>query len=125
MFNFTLLFDRFGRHVLTRRERTGAFIFGASFLLVLGALAWWISGGRGGRMMTLIFAYVSAFVASSVNASGRRAVIMGIATGALALLGIGSLVLVFTGNIEGVSLFGYFLLGSIVFALATLFIKDR
>lgn len=125
MFNFTLLFDRFGRHVLTRRERIGALVFGVSFLLVVGALAWWIAGGRGGRMMTTVFAYVSAFTASSVNASGRRAWIMGSSTLVLAGLGVTSLVLTFAGNLAGVGVFMLFLLGSIGFALASLFIKEK
>jgi len=125
MFNFTLLFDRFGRHVLTRRERNAALIFGASFLFVVAALAWWIAGGFIGSLVTVVAAYLSAFIASAVMSTGRRALILGLATGALALLGISSLVLLFSRDLAGFSLFKNFLLGSLGLMFATIFIKQK
>lgn len=125
LFNFTLLFDRFGRHVLTRRERAAALVFGLSFLFVAGSLVWWVSGGSFGRVMTTVAAYVSAFTASAVMSAGRRALILGLATGALAALGLASLVLLFSRNSDGITLFANFLLASVVLAVATFFIKEK
>ncbi|MBC8041238.1 MAG: hypothetical protein H7Y06_11895, partial [Opitutaceae bacterium] len=125
MFNFTLLFDPFGRHVLTRRERIGALVFGISFLLALGALSWWLCGGRFGRMMTIVFAYLSALVASTVATTGWRLLVLASTTLVLAGIGIASIALLFARNPEGISLFMLFLLGSLGAAIATFFIKEK
>lgn len=125
LFNFTLLFDRFGRHVLTRRERIGALIFGPSFLLLVTSLVWWIAGAERGLLATKVVAYISAFVATTVLATGVRAWIFGAATGLLALIGLGGLALVLAGYPQGLGLVVIFLLSSVIFMLLALFIREK
>jgi hypothetical protein len=125
MFNFTLLFDRFGRQVLTQRERRGALAFGISFVFVVAALAWWICGGAKGLIITKVFAYISAFVATTAMATGRRRWIFGLSTGVLAGIGLTGLALLLTGNPQGISLVALFLLGSVGFMLLALFMKSE
>jgi Tfp pilus assembly protein PilF len=125
MFNFTLLFDRFGRQVLTQRERRGALAFGISFVFVVAALAWWICGGAKGLIITKVFAYISAFVATTAMATGRRRWIFGLSTVVLAGIGLTGLALLLTGNPQGISLVALFLLGSVGFMLLALFMKNE
>lgn len=125
MFNFTLLFDRFGRHVLTRRERIAALVFGVSFLLAVAALVWWLCGGRAGRMATITFAYVSALVAATVAMTGWRLVAFAAATLLLAVIGVAGFALMLARDPFGVELFLTFLLGALVAAIATLVVKSK
>lgn len=126
MFNFTLLFDRFGRQVLKPRERIGALVFGASFIFVVAALVWWISGGERGMVATKVFAYLSAFVAATTLTTGYRTWIFGLATAVLAAFGIGGLALLLSGNLDaGVSLLALFFMSSLGFMLLTIFLKTK
>ncbi len=125
MFNFTLLFDRFGRQVLTRRERAGGLVFGASFLFVIAALIWWSTGGAHGLLATQIAAYISAFVATTTLATGLRAWVFGIGTALLAVLGAGGLAMLLNGNENGFALIGLFLVSSLGFMLIALFWKAK
>lgn len=125
LFNFTLLFDRFGRQVLTRRERAGALVFGASFLLVIAALAWWATGGAEGLLATQVAAYISAFVATTTLATGYRAWLFGIATAMLASFGLIGLCLLLSGNENGLVPLSLFFLSSLGFMLCALFLKAK
>lgn len=125
MFNFTLLFDRFGRQVLKRNERVGAAIFGASFLVLVGTVVWWVLGGSDGRLVTKLAAYLSAFVAASVMSSGVRAWVLGGLTAILALIVATGLALLLAGNSGGAALIGLFYMGAIAFFLLTFFLKEK
>lgn len=123
MFNLVLLTDRFGRRVLKPRERTMALVFGATFALLLVALGLWIAGVPHGRTLTLISAYVSALTASSVQAEGGRALVLGGLTALLAVIGFTAFALITAGSTQGVALLGFFLLGSLALAVGQQIIK--
>src|SRR5688572_2340704 len=68
MFNLMLRFDRFGRHVLTPDQRTGANWFGAAFALALGSLVWWLAtDNQAGLFSAIAFAILSICVAATFN----------------------------------------------------------
>ena len=124
MFNFALLFDRFGRHVLTQRERNAALIFGASFLIALAILVWWMAGGAG-LIITIMAAYLSAFVATTVSSTGRRLWILGLSLAALAALGLGGLALAAQGNPRGIEMVRTFMWGSLGFTLLANVVRNK
>ncbi|MEZ0218539.1 MAG: tetratricopeptide repeat protein [Rariglobus sp.] len=124
MFNFALLFDRFGRHVLTKHERNAALIFGASFLIALAILVWWMAGGAG-LIITIMAAYLSAFVATTVSSTGRRLRILGFSLAALAALGLGGLALAMRGNPDGITLVRYFMWGSLGFTVLANVVRNK
>jgi tetratricopeptide (TPR) repeat protein len=126
MFNFALLFDRFGRHVLTKRERNAALIFGASFLIALAALIWWMTSGSSFVfIITIMAAYLSAFIATTVSSTGRRLRILGLALATLAALGIGGLALVMQGNPHGIEMVRGFLWGSLGFMVLANVVRNK
>jgi hypothetical protein len=63
-----LRFVRFGRHVLTPDQRTGANWFGAAFALALGSLVWWLAtDNQAGLFSAIAFAILSICVAATFN----------------------------------------------------------
>lgn len=100
VFNLLLRFDRFGRYVLSREERNASNWYGASLLLIPATGIWW-SFDRG---IAPLFALISSVmftvcVAASFSRKGRNRLIVGAASGVLALVGIvATVVTVNSGN---------------------------
>ena len=119
MFNLMLLFDRFGRHVLSRDQRIGAGWFGGVFALALGSLAWWLAAGRElGLFGGIVFAVLSICVAATFGKSGRSRAILAGATALLALTAVSSVALILGDNELGLTLMSAFTIGFIAFQLA-------
>jgi hypothetical protein len=88
MFNLLLLFDRFGRHVLSRDERHAAVWFGTAFASMIGCLVWWPLGGEEiAAISAIVFAALSICLAATFSREGRSRFILGSVTAALAITG--------------------------------------
>jgi hypothetical protein len=81
MFNLMLRFNRFGRHVLSADQRTGANWFGVTFGLALAAIVWWLATGHEiGMFSAVALAVLSICVAATFNRAGRDRTILGTCT---------------------------------------------
>ena len=118
MFNLMLRFDRFGRHVLTPDQRTGANWFGAAFALALGSLVWWLAtDNQAGLFSAIAFAILSICVAATFNRTGRDRAILGSCTAALAVVAMGAGFMTVSNNAAGHVFTASFALGFIAFQL--------
>lgn len=87
MFNLLLRFNRFGRHVLTADQRTGANWFGAAFAGMLGSLAWWFATKSDAALFSAIaLAILSVCVSATFIRTGRDRIILGSSTALLAVV---------------------------------------
>ena len=124
LFNLLLRLDRYGRHVLSRKERRDTNWFGASVLLVVAAGAWWASGkGEGSFFGVIVAAMLSVCVAATVvREKPLNRLILGGATAALALCAAGGLFLIQSTE-GGFALLMLFFLGFFVFQITANTIK--
>lgn len=99
MFNLLLRLDRFGRYVLSSTERVATNWFGASVVVGLAGLAWWIRGSEDGLLGALVGAALSICVAVTFGRSGQTRRWFGIGSIVLAVLGLSGLALL-AANIE-------------------------
>jgi hypothetical protein len=94
-----LRLDRFGRYVLSADERRGSTWFGGCVALALvcfGSLLFQVSLlGLGAGIGALV---ISVGVAVTWSREGRSRVILGLATGALAAIGIATLGALYVGS---------------------------
>lgn len=118
MFNLMLRFDRFGRHVLSADQRTGASWFGATFALAIGAVAWWFATGSEAALTSaVVLAILSICVAATFGRTGRARTILGSCTAALALVAVGALFLSASNTTAGHLFTTSFALGFIGFQI--------
>lgn len=118
LFNLLLCFDRFGRHVLTPDQRTGAAWFGATFLAGLGALGWWLlTDSLAGFYATVILALLSICVAATFHRTGRSRLILGACTAALAVVAVTAGLLLQHEHSAGLTLTTLFALGFVGFQI--------
>lgn len=90
MFNLLLRLDRFGRLVLSRAERIATNWFGGSLLVVAAAAAWWFAARSDEALLGLIAsAMLSVCVAATATRENPRSkLILGLFTGALAVIAL-------------------------------------
>ena len=126
MFNLLLGLDRFGRHVLSVRERRDSLVFGASVLLILGATIWWATKGGELALEGLIAAaMLSVCVAATcVRDSGRARRILGWSTAGLAGVAALGFAVVAGGNEAGHGLLALFFLGFLGFQFGANALRD-
>src|SRR5688572_10135694 len=118
MFNLLLRFDRFGRHVLSADQRTAANWFGATFLVALGSLAYWLATDSPAALFgTVVFAILSVCLAATFNRTGRDRKILGSCTAALAVVATGAAFFTLSNNAAGHVFTFSFALGFIGFQL--------
>ena len=125
LFNLLLRFDRYGRHVLSRRERRDTNWFGASILLVAATAFWWFRDRSfAAKEAVIVGAMLSVCVAATVTRPGPRARrILGIATAALALVALAAYALAFAGKSGGGELLLLFFVGFLGFQFSANAIK--
>jgi tetratricopeptide (TPR) repeat protein len=111
MFNLLLRFDRFGRMVLSRDERTATNWFGLCVLLILVSCGFWAAGWEIGIFGAIAGAMLSVCVAMTFNRTGRKRVGFAIATFVMAALAAGGIALLFAGNEDGFALLTAFFVG--------------
>jgi hypothetical protein len=118
MFNLLLLFDRFGRHVLSRDERRGALAFGVVLGGALAGLVAWLGFGREeGFFATVTLAVLSICVAATFGRHGKHRAILGAATAVLALIAGAAALMLWNGDQAGVGAMTAFVFGFIGFQL--------
>ncbi len=101
MFNLLLRFDRFGRHVLSADQRTATNWFGAVFFLMVACLIWAVASGNiVGYVAGGVLAALSICTAATFGKTGRSRTILAGATVVLALLAVGSALLMINGRNE-------------------------
>jgi tetratricopeptide (TPR) repeat protein len=124
LFNLLLRLDRYGRLVLSRKERRDTDWFGASVLLILAAAGWWAFGdARASDLGVIVAAMLSVCVAATVvREKLRNRLIFGGATAALALCAAAGLVLVQSSE-GGFALLLLFFFGFFGFQIAANAIK--
>jgi tetratricopeptide (TPR) repeat protein len=116
MFNLLLRFDRFGWHVLSDDQRTGANWFGAVFALMLVCFAWWLGAGSAvGFFAAIVLAALSICIAATFGRTGRNRLILGACTGALALIAVSAGLMLLNGNTAGLGATNAFVFGFIGF----------
>jgi tetratricopeptide (TPR) repeat protein len=118
MFNLLLCFDRFGRHVLSPDQRRGARWFGGTFVLALGALAWWL--GRDSEtafFATVVLAVLSICIAATFARTGRTRRILAACTAGLAFVAITASLLLQREQSAGMTLMTVFTVGFIGFQI--------
>ncbi|PTY06396.1 hypothetical protein DB347_13295 [Opitutaceae bacterium EW11] len=98
MFNLMLLFDRFGRYVLSRDERRASYWFGGCLMVALGGLAWWAWRDELGMLVAIVAAILSIGVAIVASRRGRQRLWFALGTAALAVVGVTGLVLAAGGG---------------------------
>jgi tetratricopeptide (TPR) repeat protein len=126
MFNLLLFFDRFGRHVLTPDQRTGAVWFGGSFLLALGSLVWWLTrDSETGYFCTVVLAVLSICIAATFARTGRIRRILGGCTAALAAIALTAGLLLQNENVAGLTLISVFTFGFIGFQILANVLSTR
>lgn len=128
MFNLMLRFDRFGRHVLSDDQRSGANWFGATFALALGTLIWWLAtDSQVALFSAVVCAILSICVAATFNRTGRDRAILGSCTAVLAVVAVGAAFLTLSNNAAGHVFTASFAIGFIAFQLVanTLATKSR
>ncbi|MEO6567380.1 MAG: tetratricopeptide repeat protein [Opitutaceae bacterium] len=115
MFNLLLRFNRFGRHILSRDQRTATNWFGAFFLGALAMLGWWVATRDDlPLLLMIVLTVLSLCISATFARNGRARKILGIATAVLASIGTGGIVLLAIGIEAGslfVSAFGFGFLG--------------
>ena len=118
MFNLLLLFDRFGRHVLSLDQRVAATWFGGVLAVALGCLGWWLITGRDlGLTGAVVFAVLSICVAATFGRMGRSRLILGGCTVLLAALAFGATYFDCAENPVAQSLVSAFVIGFVGFQL--------
>jgi tetratricopeptide (TPR) repeat protein len=118
MFNLMLRFDRFGRHVLSPDQLTGANWFGAAFVSALGSALWWmLSDNTVALYAAAAFAILSICIAATFGRTGRDRTILASCTGALALVAVGATFLTLANNAAGHAFTVSFVLGFVAFQL--------
>jgi tetratricopeptide (TPR) repeat protein len=118
MFNLLLRFNRFGRHVLSPDQRTGASWFGATVALALALLVWGLTtDSQVGVFGAAVFAILSICVAATFSRTGRARTILGRCTAALAVVAVGAGILTVSDNSAGHVFAFSFVLGFIGFQL--------
>jgi len=126
MFNLLLFFDRFGRHVLSPDQRTGAVWFGGSFLLALGSLVWWLTQDSDtGYFCTVVLAVLSICIAATFARTGRIRRILGTCTAALAAIALAAGLLLQNENVAGLTLIAVFTFGFIGFQILANVLSTR
>jgi Flp pilus assembly protein TadD len=124
LFNLLLYFDRFGRYVLSRDEKVGAWWFGGAFVLALGCLAWWpLGGGSFALLGAIIAAACSICVAATFTRKERARLVFGGVTALLALVGAGSLYLVWQDSKNAEQFLTLFFYGFLGFQLLANFVR--
>lgn len=118
MFNLLLRFDRFGRLVLSRDERHATNWFGACVALMLGSLAWWASGNPLGMYGAIVGAMLSVCVSITFNRAGKKRLGFALATLLMAVIGIGGIGMLMTGNENGLGWLTVFFAGFLGMQLA-------
>jgi tetratricopeptide (TPR) repeat protein len=109
MFNLLLRFDRFGRLVLSRDERTATNWFGSCVLLILGALTFWALGHPAGMFGAIAAAMLSVCVSITFNRTGKKRLGFAIATALMALVAAAGCALLVSGDETGLLLLtGFF-----------------
>jgi hypothetical protein len=89
MFNLVLRFNRFGRHVLSRDQRTASNWFGGTLLAALASAGWWLTRRDDlGFLALIIFAVLSICLAATFAHTARHRLILAAATTALTLLAV-------------------------------------
>lgn len=113
MFNLLLRLHRFGRHVLSSRERRDSSWFAGSLGAIAGAATWWALGGGAMALLTLVVtAMLSVCVAATVTRERRARVIQAWATVAFAALSAVTLIQIFrTGDAAAMRTIGFAFLG--------------
>ncbi len=112
MFNLLLRLNKFGRLVLSHDERVASNWFGATFgFASISVIAWSLGGGFPAILAAIMFAMLSVCVAAVFGKEGRARAILAVATGVLAFLGLGSLVLGVLGNKDALSMMPLFFVG--------------
>ena len=118
MFNLMLRFDRFGRHVLSPDQATGANWFGATFAMALASVAWWLANDSAvGLFSAVVFAILSICVAATFGRTGKDRTILGSCTAALALVAVGAGFLTVSNNAAGHTFTASFVIGFVAFQL--------
>lgn len=126
MFNLLLRFNRFGRHVLTRDQRIATNWFGALFIAALGMLIWWLTSDSGlAMLLTFYFTILSLCIAATFVRTGRPRRILGLATGALAGVGVGAIVLLAGDSETGRTLVSVFVFGFLGFQILANTIRGK
>lgn len=126
LFNLLLRLDRFGRLVLSREERRGSSLFGATLVPVVASVVWWVlDPGAASFKAILVSAMLSVVVAVLVmrQRSDSR-FLLGLGAGALALVAVCAVVLTLAGAGAGNVFFGIFFLGFLGFQLAANALRD-
>ena len=125
MFNLMLRFDRFGRHVLSADQLTGANWFGTAFGLALASAIWWVATDSViGLYSAIAFAILSICVSATFGRTGRDRTILASCTGVLAVVAVGAAFFTLANNAAGHIFTTSFVLGFVAFqfianALAT------
>ena len=123
MFNLVLRLDRFGRYVLSADERRATNGFGVCFLFALAGLGAWALGYEIGLLTAIVGAGLSICVSVVFARQGRTRLGFGIATGVLALVGLGGLALLLASHPMGMPLFGVFAAGFFALQIAANFVQ--
>ncbi|ATC63773.1 hypothetical protein CMV30_07300 [Nibricoccus aquaticus] len=118
MFNLLLRFDGFGRLVLSRDERNATNWFGACVVILLGALGWWGAGNPLGMFGAIVGAMLSVCVAITFNRAGKKRTGFAVGTALMAVIGLGGIALLMTGNENGFSWLTTFFVGFLGMQLA-------
>lgn len=114
MFNLLLRFNRFGRHVLSRDQRTASHWFGAALLAALASGVWWLTRRDDlGFLAMIIFAVLSICLAATFAHTARNRLILGAATTALALLAVALVVALLRAHPSAGALSSAFAIGFI------------
>lgn len=124
MFNLLLRLNKFGRHVLSPDQRVASNWFGVCLAAAATSAAWWLlKDAFYGFILLVGFVILSVCVAATFNRSGRARLKLGLATLALAAVGVTAVVLGVAGKDELGSQFGlifaYGFLGFQLFANVT------
>jgi len=126
MFNLLLRFDRFGRHVLSNDQRTGANWFGAVFILMLACLGWAVVDENGwGLLAGAVLAALSICVAATFAKLGRNRAILAGATLLLTALATVAFVLMMNEAAAGTGFATAFALGFLGFQILANTLETR
>jgi Tfp pilus assembly protein PilF len=124
MFNLLLRLDRFGRLVLSREERVASNWYGACFFATVASLITWAATGREEAMFgAIVGAMLSVCAAVTFYRTGKKRIGFASASIALAVCGLGALVLMLSGYEQGYGLLVIFLLGFFGFQVAANLIR--
>jgi tetratricopeptide (TPR) repeat protein len=118
MFNLLLRFERFGRLVLSREERHATNWFGVCVVLMLAGLGWWASGNLLGMFVAIVGAMLSVCIAITFNRSGKKRMGFAVATAFMAVIGLGGIAMLLSGNENGLGWLTTFFVGFLGMQLA-------